>query len=216
MPKVKICCIANIEEARLALDHGAHALGLVGPMPSGPGPISPVEAGNIVSQLPTSTNTFYLTSKVNLEEIIIEYQLVRSSHIQLTDATTPDIRKELKVQFPGIQIVQVIHVNDESSINEAISESRYSDALLLDSGAPDKKIKELGGTGRTHNWAISQQIVTAVNIPVYLAGGLKSSNVAEAINKVSPYGLDLCSGVRTNGNLDTVKLKMFFDNLPSD
>ena len=213
MTHVKICCIANVQEAKLALDYGAHALGLVGPMPSGPGPISPIEAGNIVSQLPSNVNTFYLTSKVSIEEILIEYQVVKSSHIQLTDSTTTTVRKEIKAAYPKLQIVQVIHVVDETSIDEAIEAVAYSDALLLDSGAPDKAIKELGGTGRTHNWEISQQIVNAVNIPVYLAGGLKSNNVAIAVEHVNPFGVDLCSGVRTKGSLDKLKLASFFEAL---
>ncbi|NNE27654.1 MAG: phosphoribosylanthranilate isomerase [Saprospiraceae bacterium] len=213
MAKVKICCIANIEEARLALKYGAYAIGLVGPMPSGPGPISPVEAGNIVSQLPSNTNTFYLTSKVTLEEILIEYQVVKSSHIQLTDATSSTVRKELKLVYPRLEVVQVIHVVDDTSIAEAREAAKTSDALLLDSGAPDKLIKELGGTGRTHNWEISQQIVNTVKLPVYLAGGLKNTNVAKAVKKVTPYAVDLCSGVRTNGKLDRAKLDSFFKAL---
>ena len=86
------------------------------------------------------------------------------------------------------------------------------DALLLDSGNPKLAIKELGGTGRVHNWKLSRSIVEQSPVPVFLAGGLNPSNVKQAIDEVQPYGLDLCSGVRTNGRLDPAKLEAFFKN----
>ena len=89
------------------------------------------------------------------------------------------------------------------------------DALLLDSGDPNLKIKELGGTGRTHDWAISGELCRQVNIPVFLAGGLTPSNVEEAIKTVQPFGVDVCSGLRTNGSLDEEKLKSFICKVSS-
>jgi len=83
------------------------------------------------------------------------------------------------------------------------------DALLLDSGRPGNTVKELGGTGRTHDWSTSRAIVEAVECPVYLAGGLCPENVAEAIRTVRPFGVDVCTGVRTDGKLDEAKLKDF-------
>ncbi|MEL6945686.1 MAG: phosphoribosylanthranilate isomerase, partial [Bacteroidota bacterium] len=93
----------------------------------------------------------------------------------------------------------------------AIEIAPQVDALLLDSGNPNLKVKTLGGTGKTHDWNLSCQIVDAVDVPVYLAGGLKTENVADAIAMVQPYGLDLCSGVRTNGYLDKEKLTQFMN-----
>jgi phosphoribosylanthranilate isomerase len=105
--------------------------------------------------------------------------------------------------------VQVIHVIDERSIEDALRVNKYVDALLLDSGNPRLKIKELGGTGRRHNWGLSRKIIEEVNLPVFLAGGLNPENVNEAIEVVQPFGLDICSGVRTNNHLDEMKLKSF-------
>lgn len=82
--------------------------------------------------------------------------------------------------------------------------------ILLDSGNPNLEIKELGGTGRVHNWKLSRKIIESISKPVFLAGGLKPENIREAIEKVKPYGVDLCSGVRTNGRLDLEKLGRFF------
>ncbi|HNL40150.1 MAG TPA: hypothetical protein PKH43_13465, partial [Saprospiraceae bacterium] len=84
------------------------------------------------------------------------------------------------------------------------------DALLLDSGNPNLAVKELGGTGRVHNWAISRRIVEQSGVPVFLAGGLRPDNVQAAVEAVQPWGLDLCSGVRTEGRLDEQKLAAFF------
>ena len=84
------------------------------------------------------------------------------------------------------------------------------DALLLDSGNPNLKVKELGGTGRIHNWDLSRLIVEKAGIPVFLAGGLNPKNVLKAIKIVQPYGVDICSGVRSNNSLDEEKLKAFF------
>ncbi len=117
----------------------------------------------------------------------------------------------IKEAIPAIKLVQVIHVIDEGSVEEAIKISKHVDAILLDSGNPKLAIKELGGTGRVHDWKLSRKIKESIKIPVFLAGGLNALNVKQAIDKVEPYGVDVCSGVRTNGQLDENKLKAFFD-----
>ncbi len=83
------------------------------------------------------------------------------------------------------------------------------DALLLDSGNPTLRIKVLGGTGRLHNWSVSRTIRDRVNVPVFLAGGLKPNNVRAAIEAVRPFGVDVCSGLRTDGRLDPTLLHDF-------
>ncbi|MBL7827019.1 MAG: phosphoribosylanthranilate isomerase, partial [Saprospiraceae bacterium] len=118
---------------------------------------------------------------------------------------------EIKSAIGPTKLVQVIHVMDERSIEEALEVAPWVDALLLDSGNPNLEVKELGGTGRVHNWEISRKIVESVKVPVFLAGGLKPENVQEAIERVQPFGLDLCSGVRTEGRLDPFKLERFFE-----
>ena len=211
--KVKICCIQSFEEAKLAIKYGASALGLVSKMPSGPGVISEDLIVEIAKQVPADISTFLLTSKTNAEEIITQYKKCNTTHIQLVDNVEIDVYKKLRDELPGVKIVQVIHVTGEESIGEAVSVSNFVDLILLDSGNQKLAVKELGGTGRTHNWSISKEIVENINVPVFLAGGINPSNVSAAINEVKPYGVDLCSGVRINGKLDEDLLKEFFSKL---
>ena len=207
---VKICCISSIEEASLAINAGATALGLVGHMPSGPGIISDNLIAEIAGSIPKHIDTFLLTSETDIDQIIQHHSKVNTTTIQIVDELTNGTHVQLKGVLPSVKIVQVLHILDETSIEKAIRISKNVDAILLDSGNPNLNTKELGGTGRTHNWEISKTIVEKVEIPVFLAGGLNPENAAKALNDVNPYGLDLCSGVRTNGNLDIDKLTSFF------
>lgn len=211
---VKICCISSIEEAQLAIDAGASALGLVGPMPSGSGIISNEMIAEITQAVAGQpVETFLLTSETTVEGIYSHYQKVKTTTIQLVDEIEKNGHARLKELLPNVKLVQVLHVLDEKTIDEAERLMHEVDALLLDSGNPNLKVKTLGGTGNTHNWEISKSIVTNSKIPVWLAGGLKPENIQEAIQTVQPYGLDLCSGVRKNGNLDVNKLLSFFDKV---
>jgi len=211
--KVKICCIRSIEEAKLAIKYGASAIGLVSEMPSGPGVITEDLIVEIAKQVPADISTFLLTSKINADEIITQHKKCNTSHLQLVDKEEIDVYKKLRDGLPSVKIVQVIHVTGEESISEAVSVSDFVDLILLDSGNQKLAVKELGGTGRTHNWSISKEIVEKVDVPVFLAGGINPSNVAAAINEVKPYGIDLCSGVRANNKLDEELLKEFFNTL---
>jgi len=212
-PIVKICCISSILEAQLAIECGASVLGLVGPMPSGPGIIDDQLIAKIVQTVPEHIETFLLTSETSSEKIIAHHQLVNTSCIQIVDALEHRDYQQIRQKLPGIKLIQVIHVLDESSVTEAIEISEFVDAVLLDSGNPNLSVKQLGGTGRTHNWELSKKIREAIKIPLFLAGGLNQSNIKQAINSVQPYGLDLCSSVRTDGNLDKQKLLAFFKAL---
>jgi phosphoribosylanthranilate isomerase len=212
---IKICCISSVEEAILAINAGATALGLVGHMPSGPGIISDNLIAEIAGSIPKHIDTFLLTSETDIDQIIQHHSKVNTTTIQIVDELTNGTHVELKSALPSVKIVQVLHILDETSIEKAIIISKNVDAILLDSGNPNLNTKKLGGTGRTHNWEISKTIVEKVEIPVFLAGGLNPKNAAKAINEVNPYGLDLCSGVRTNGNLDIDKLTSFFKAINS-
>jgi phosphoribosylanthranilate isomerase len=210
-PVIKICCIASVEEAKMAISYGASALGLVGKMPSGPGPIEDTLIYSIARSVPPPVATFLLTSETSVREIVKHHQRTFTNTIQIVDELSEGKYDELKQLLPVIKIVQVIHILDEASIEEALRISEHVDALLLDSGNPKLAVRELGGTGRTHNWKLSRKIVEQSKIPVFLAGGLNSYNVRQAIDEVQPFGIDLCSGIRTNGNLDPVKLEAFFN-----
>jgi phosphoribosylanthranilate isomerase len=202
--------MASIEEAWMAIDHGAAALGLVSAMPSGPGPISEDSIAEIAAQIPTPIASFLLTCKQDAPSIIDQQRRLRVNTIQICDRLEPGDHQQLREALPGISLVQVIHVTGAESIEEAVSVAPFVDAILLDSGNQLLPVKELGGTGRTHDWTISARIREAIEVPLFLAGGLNATNVAEAIRLVQPFGVDVCSGVRTEGRLDETKLAAFF------
>ena len=214
-PRVKICCISSIDEARIAIEHGASALGLVGHMPSGPGVIDDARISQISKSIPPPISTFLLTSETDPYEIIKHYKRVYTTTIQIVDELENRAYGILRNELPHVKLVQVIHVIDDNSVKEAVEISRFVDAILLDSGNPHLSVKELGGTGRTHNWELSREIRQSISIPLFLAGGLNKDNVREAIETVAPFGLDLCSSVRTDGKLDPQKLKAFFNAIES-
>jgi phosphoribosylanthranilate isomerase len=208
--RLKICCISSVDEARLAIRLGADALGLVGRMPSGPGVVADELAAAVVRATPPPVATFMLTSEQTVADILAHQQRVGANTIQLVDAVPAGTYARLRDALPAVKLVQVIHVIDEQNIAEALAAVEAgADALLLDSGNPNLAVKELGGTGRQHNWLISRQIVAQSSVPVFLAGGLHAGNVRQAIEQVQPFGLDICSGVRTNGHLDERKLDAF-------
>ena len=212
-PRIKICCIANEQEATDAISLGASAIGLVGKMPSGPGPISDEEIFQIARTVPPPVATFLLTSEQTPQGIIEHHLRTRTNTIQIVDDLEGRDYDTIKAQLPNVKLVQVIHIIDESSIDEACEIAEHVDAILLDSGNPKLAVKELGGTGRRHDWKLSRQIVEMCGKPTFLAGGLSAENVREAIDTVQPFGLDVCSGVRTHGQLDQRKLVRFFEKI---
>lgn len=207
--KLKVCCIKSIQEAEMAIEYGTDAIGLVGPMPSGPGIIDDEKIFEIVQHVQGKVDTFLLSSETKAKKIIEHHKRTKTSTIQLVDHVNYDELKLIRSAIPKVRIVQVIHIANEDSVSEARQVSPYVDALLLDSGKPNAEHRTLGGTGLTHNWKISHEIVKQSSLPVYLAGGINQSNVQEAVNSVHPYGIDLCSGVRRNDNLQADLLESF-------
>jgi len=208
-PRVKICCIASLDEARMAIQYGASALGLVSQMPSGPGVISEEQIAQIAARVPPPVGTFLLTSQQDALAIIAQQRRCRTNTIQICDRLRSGSFRDIKSALPGISIVQVIHVAGPESVEEAVTVAPQVDAILLDSGNPGLAIKELGGTGRRHDWALSRKIREAIDTPLFLAGGLNADNVRQAIAEVGPFAVDICSGVRTGGKLDEKKLAAF-------
>ncbi|MEE9573582.1 MAG: phosphoribosylanthranilate isomerase [Candidatus Neomarinimicrobiota bacterium] len=213
MTKIKICCIQSISEAQIAVENGAFAIGLVSEMPSGPGVIAESKIRAIAKWAPENIKTILLTSLQNAYEIIAQHNYCGTDVLQLVDSQETKTYRILKKELPNIEIMQVIHVINENSISESVEFSKYVDMLLLDSGNPNLETKELGGTGKTHNWKISREIVAQIDIPVFLAGGLNSENVSKAIKIVKPFGVDVCSGVRTDVELDTKKVRRFINEV---
>jgi len=193
----------------MAIAAGADLLGLVGPMPSGPGPIDLGLAAAIARDVPPGVAAVLLTSATSLAALRQQVALVRPTVLQLVDAVGIDVLRGLRAEVPGLRLLQVLHVEDDGVVGAARALAPWVDGLLLDSGRPNAALKELGGTGRTHDWAISAGLVAAVERPVFLAGGLGPANIAAAIAAVGPFGVDLCSGIRREGRLDPGLLHRF-------
>ena len=201
----------SIEEVRLAVRYGTAAVGLTSEMPSGFGPISESLIAKLAACIPPGVASFLLTSLMDARAIIEQQKRCATNVLQIVDQLVSGTLLEISEALPGIKIVQVVHVVGRKSIEDAQIASQFADALLLDSGNPNLETKELGGTGRIHDWATSREIREKVDAPVYLAGGLTPENVGEAIETVQPFGVDVCTGVRTNGVLDQRKLARFFE-----
>jgi phosphoribosylanthranilate isomerase len=208
-----VCCIATTEEAELAINCGANAVGLVSEMPSGPGVIPDDRIEEIAARIPPGVSTFLLTSSREVDVVVDQQRRFGVNTIQLCDGLSPEEILELRSLMPGVSIVQAIHIAGVEAIDQARAAAQAAHALLLDSGDPSKAVKELGGTGRTHDWALSRKIRDEVEVPVWLAGGLTPDNVGEAVRQVQPFGVDICSGLRTYGILDEKKLTRFVRNL---
>lgn len=197
----------------MAIRYGASALGLVSAMPSGPGQIPEEVIAQIARHVPPGVGSFLLTSERNADAIVRQHMRTHTTTLHLVDHVPITDVVRLRDALPGIGLVQVLHVLGDESVQEAVTIAPYVDALLLDSGNPHLAVKHLGGTGRTHDWRVSRRIVEAVSVPVFLAGGLRAENVAEAVALVRPFAVDVCSGVRTNGMLDERKLAAFVEQI---
>jgi phosphoribosylanthranilate isomerase len=208
--------MASVEEAWMAIEAGASAVGLVSAMPSGPGPIPEDLIAEIAATIPPGVSSFLLTCLQDAASIIEQQRRLRVNTIQICDRLTQGSYHDLRDALPGISLVQVVHVTGPEAVDEAIAVAPHVDAILLDSGNQSLAIKELGGTGRTHDWSLSRKIREAIEVPLFLAGGLNPSNVAAAIREVQPFGIDVCSGLRTEGHLDREKLKEFFTRINAD
>jgi phosphoribosylanthranilate isomerase len=192
-----------------AIAAGADALGLVSLMPSGGNDITDAMIAEIAAFAPPPVATVLLTAETKADAI--------SAHVRATNPTAVQIVAHIELTEsarlarlePHARRIQAIHVTGEEALDFVAVYSPHIHAFLLDSGRPEEKIPVLGGTGRTHNWAVSSRFVQESTRPVFLAGGLTAENVGDAIRQVRPFGLDLCSGVRTNGQLDAEKLATF-------
>jgi len=198
----------------MAIEHGASAIGLVSEMPSGPGPIPDNLIAEIAATVPPGVSSFLLTCQQDVAAIIDQQRRLRVNTIQICDRLPAGSHRVLREALPGVSLVQVVHVTGPEAVAEAIAVAPHVDAVLLDSGNQSLEIKELGGTGRTHDWSLSRKIREVIDVPMFLAGGLKPHNVGAAIEEVQPFGIDVCSGLRTDGALDRHKLAEFFAAIP--
>lgn len=209
--RIKICCIASLAEARIASDAGADAVGLVAEMPAGPGPIPDETIGEIAGQCRPGVNTVLLTSRTEPDEVTEHVWKSGVDTVQLVAPVPQTTWAALRRNCAWVKVVQVVHVAGADTLDRAREVAPYVDALLMDSGRPGGLVPELGGTGRTHDWRVSRSVVEAVAGPVFLAGGLRPENVGRAVETVRPWGVDVCSGVRTRGALDADKVRRFVE-----
>lgn len=212
VPRIKICCIASPAEADLAISLGADILGFVAEPASGPGVVTSDAVRSMVRKVPPGVNTFLLTLHTTAPEIADQVAFCGTDSVQLVQHLDPAEHERLATLMPrNIRRIQVIHVEDDSVLDLIDVYTPFIDAFLLDSGRPNAAVPDFGGTGRTHDWSISRDFVRRSARPVFLAGGLNAANVGDAIERVDPFGLDLCSGVRSDGHLDEAKLRAYFD-----
>jgi phosphoribosylanthranilate isomerase len=207
--RIKICCMSSVDEIRIAVRAGADALGFVSAMPSGAGIISEELIEQLIPIVPPPIGTFLLTCETDATRIVAQQRRCGANTLQLCDRVSESVRTLVCRQLPGVKIVQVVHVTGPESVDEALEVQESSDAILLDSGNQSLSVKELGGTGRVHDWAVSAEIRERIRVPIFLAGGLNPGNIREAISAVRPYGVDVCSGLRTEGKLDAAKVAAF-------
>jgi phosphoribosylanthranilate isomerase len=210
-PRVKICCILDEEEAALAVRAGADCVGLVGPGLSGPEVRDEVTIARIARTLPPPVGGVLLTRERAPDALVAQVRRCAAPWVQICDEVSSEAWSALRANTPNVRILQVVHVDGPEAIARAAQTAPFVDAILLDSGTPSGPNPVYGGTGRTHDWSISRDIVRTCGRPVFLAGGLRPENVADAWATVRPFGLDLCSGVRVAGRLDADRLRDFFD-----
>lgn len=209
--KVKVCCIASPEEARLALSYGVTAVGMVDETPSGEGRIPVETIAEIVQAVPPTTGTFVLTATTDVDQLEALYRTTGANTVQLWDPLQPGDYERLREKAPGIFIAQSVHVMEDEALAAAREIARHVDALVLDSGDSEPPFRWTNPAGQTHDWELSRHISEAIHLPILLAGGLTPDNVGQAIRAVRPYGVDVCSGVRKDGRLDQRLLVAFLD-----
>lgn len=199
MMLIKVCCIQSEVELLLAARAGATHVGLVGAMPSGPGPIDDGSIARIAEAAPPAVATVLLTSRTRSEDIVEHVRSTGVRAVQIVSPVAPEVRLAVRADLPDVQLIQVVHVEGPEALEAARRAEEGSDLVLLDSGRPGASTPRLGGTGTVHDWSVSAKIVSAASAPVMLAGGLRPDNVARAIRAVRPAGVDVCSGLRGEG-----------------
>lgn len=211
--RLKICCIKSVAEAHLAAAAGADILGLVGPMPSGPGTITYAQARVIASDLPGAVEPWLLTSETTARALDAAAEETGVKQLQIVRHVDPAQLQTLRAKRPDLKLIQVIHVEGEGALEKIKAYEPHVDAFLLDSGKPGGAVETLGGTGDVHDWSISARFVAATDRPVMLAGGLNAANVQDAVSRVQPHGVDLCSSLRQEDALDPKLLQDFVQAL---
>jgi phosphoribosylanthranilate isomerase len=207
MVRVKICGNRSIDEILMAIQAGADAVGLiVGALHYTEDSLNPETANEILNRIPPFVNSVLVTHLLKAEDVLEVFQNVSTNTIQLQGNIEEREIRILKEMLINVKFIKTVHVQDERAIKIAESIAPLVDAIHLDSINGER----IGGTGITHDWSISRRIVSRVNKPVILAGGLSPKNIEEAIAAVSPFAVDANSGLEyENGDKDPIKVRDF-------
>jgi phosphoribosylanthranilate isomerase len=197
--RVKICGITNVDDALMAVEMGADALGFIF-YPKSPRYVKIADAANICDRLPP------FVAKVGVFVDELEYEIEKALRECLLTALQfhGDEPPGFCQKFPA-KSVKAIRMRDESSLRLA---AEYDvDALLLDTYTGDSR----GGTGKVFDWSLAVR-AQKLGPPIILSGGLTAENVAEAIRTVEPYAVDTASGVESApGRKDPEKVRRFIE-----
>lgn len=203
MIKIKICGITNQEDAQLAAQLGAWAAGFIFTANS-PRYIEPDKAKTIIAALPANIEKIGVFVDSSLQEIQNIVLKTGITQIQLHGNESPEFCAN--VNKLGIPIIKAVRVEKIDDISVIIEYKNIISAVLLDTYLET----QLGGTGKSFDWNIAKK-AKLYEIPVILAGGINSDNIAEAYLKVKPYAIDVSSGVEKNkGIKDHSKLRNLF------
>jgi phosphoribosylanthranilate isomerase len=204
---IKICCIETEEDRARALQDGVTSLGFVAEGLTPPYLVSIPRAATLREGLPRRIEAVLLTAETCAETLVSQARDMDADAIQLCRPVSPQTLAHLRTALPGVRLIGVIHMGDPGGPDRAAAIAESVDIVLLDSGS--LQTSELGGTGRTHDWKESARVRDVVRGELWLAGGLRPDNVGAAITLVRPDGVDVCSGVRTNGRVDPAKVRAF-------
>ena len=204
---IKVCGIQNANEALGAIEAGANSIGLLLGVPEYvEDKITPEIAKQILASVLEGIRTVMVTHLLKVNEIVDIAEYTGVSAIQVHNDLDTEGMKQLQQNLHNIELIKAIHVLDHSAVDQAKMYEPCSDMILLDTKTKDR----IGGTGKTHDWNISKEIVNKLNIPVILAGGLNPQNIKEAIIKVKPSGIDANSGLEHEDGLkDFEKIRLF-------
>jgi phosphoribosylanthranilate isomerase len=208
---VKICANTSLEDAQLAADAGADALGFV--FAPSPRRVTPAQVAAIVPQLPPTIEKIGVFVDASFEEITATVETAALTGVQLHFSAAPELPTQLRTRFgPSLRILRVVHFGAETTLSAASLDSDPNiDAILVDS----RTATAVGGTGKTFDWADASKTLfqNAKAYKLIAAGGLTPDNVAEAISILCPWGVDVVSGVEAApGRKDPAKVRAFIAN----
>ena len=207
---VKICGIRRHEDALIAAELGADAIGLlVGQKHNSPDFVSVTVARDISRALPLSVEAVLVTHIKEIDELERLLQEGDIMTVQLQSEIAPSSVEGLRGPLPPLKIFKSASVISADSVAYPEAFEKLVDGFVLDS--INVATGQVGGTGKTHDWSVSRQIVMRYpEVPIILAGGLNSENVRSAIEYVHPFGVDVNSGTKAaDGFKDPRKMEAF-------